>query len=232
MKIFLVLLTALVTCTSAQSNDADKILTKVKQGFEKVHDYKVEVSVTLDIDFLKAPVSNATIYFKQPDKVKIHSEGFAMLPKEGINFSPASLLKGDYTSIYENDVTLNGRETAVIKTIPLGNDKEILISTLWIDKESYLIHKVESTTKTAGTFSIEFTYDVNKTKYPLPSSMLFSFETDRVIPKDKGEKKENTKQVNKKKKLSKGTVKIVYSNYKVNTGLPDSIFEEEKEKSK
>jgi len=232
MKLLPILVAAFLSITSAQSNNADKILMKVKQSFEKVRDYKVDVDITLDIDFLKAPVSNATVYFKQPDKVKVHSEGFAMLPKEGINFSPASLLKGDYTSIYETDIILDGKKTAVIKTIPLGNDKEILLSTLWIDKESYLIRKVESTTKTAGTFIIEFVYDEKGIKYPLPSSMTFSFETDRVMLRDREQSRDDSGKEKKKKKLSKGTVKIVYSNYKVNTGLSDSIFEEEKGKSK
>lgn len=232
MKAFSIIIAVLISFASAQNNDADKILLKVKQNFDKIQDYKVDVDITLDIDFLKAPVSNATVYFKQPDKVKVQSEGFAMLPKEGINFSPASLLKGDYTSIYETDIVLDGKKTAVIKTIPLGNDKEILLSTLWIDKESYLIRKVESTTKTAGTFIIEFKYDEKGIKYPLPSSMTFSFETDRVILRDREQNKDDSRKDKKKKKLSKGTVKIVYSNYKVNIGLSDSIFEEEKGKSK
>ncbi len=77
-----------------QKKDPDQILQKVVANFEKIKDYEVDVNIKVDVEFLKVPESNAKIFFKQPDKIALKSEGFAMLPKNGFNFSPASLLKG------------------------------------------------------------------------------------------------------------------------------------------
>ena len=53
-----------------------------------------------------------------------------MLPKNGMEFSPSSLIKKDYTAIYEQDVDLNGYKTSIVKVIPLGDQGEVILSTL------------------------------------------------------------------------------------------------------
>ena len=95
MKILSIILFVLVGFTNAQVKDAEQILNEVKDKFNKIKDYEVDVSIFVDVDFLKVPESNAKIYFKQPDLVKLDSEGFALLPKEGVNFSPIKLLNQD-----------------------------------------------------------------------------------------------------------------------------------------
>ena len=72
----------------SQSKNPDSILDRVKEEFNKIDDYTVDVKIKVDVDFLKMPDREAKIFFKKPDKIHIESEGFAMLPKEGLNFSP------------------------------------------------------------------------------------------------------------------------------------------------
>ena len=92
--IFILLLTSVNLF--AQQKDAVKILDAVKEKFNKVKDYQADVIGKLDISFAKVPDTKATVYFKQPDKVKIDSKGFAMLPKQSVNFSPVEMLNGDF----------------------------------------------------------------------------------------------------------------------------------------
>jgi outer membrane lipoprotein-sorting protein len=215
----------------AQTNDANKIIEKVKQNFLEVKDYQVDVEITVNVDFLKVPISKAKIYFKQPDKIKINSEGFAMLPKEGVNFSPLSLLKGNYTTILEKVEKLENSDVFVIKVIPLGETPNIILSTLWIDKKDLIIRKVESTTKMNGTFTIDLDYNKKVTTFYLPSKLVFSFDVSRSnIPMNIEKERDNEPKNKKKSRLTKGTVIVNYSNYKVNIGLNDDLFKEEKKK--
>lgn len=203
------------------------ILDKVKANFSQVKDYEVDVDILINVEFLKIPNSKAKIFFKQPDKIKINSEGFALIPKEGLNFSPHSFLDGEFTSIYERDETIEGVKTAIIKIIPLGNNSDIILSTLWIDLNKYVIMKVESTTKTKGTFTIELFYE-KEIKYSLPIKMIFSFDMKGIDLPSFGtddKSKDNKKKLNK---AEKGSVIINYSNYKINKGIDDSLFEEKK----
>lgn len=215
-----------------QSKDGSEIIEKVKKKFSLVKDYQVDVKIVVDVNFLKVPPTEAKIFFKQPDKVKIKSQGFALLPKEGLNFTPHSLFQKAYTSFYERDEMMEGIKCAVVKVIPLGEVSEVILSTIWIDKQKFVIKKVESTTKMNGTFTIDFDYALDMNQ-PLPSQMLFSFDVSKMnmpgqIETENQDDPDHSKR--KKTKLTKGTVKVIYKNYKINAGVDDSIFEEKKEK--
>jgi outer membrane lipoprotein-sorting protein len=236
MKTYLLLFSFIFSLTTfAQKPNPDFIIEKVKSKFTEVKDYQVDVKIEVDVDFLKVPVTEAKIFFKQPDKIKFNSDGFALLPKEGLNFSPLTVLQGDYTSIFEKEEELNGIKVYVIKIIPLGGSKEVILSTLWIDKKDFIIRKVESTTKMNGTFTIDLKYDSKNIKYSLPSSLIFSFDISRTnIPKgltgSHTEEEEKPKRGKDKPKIAKGLVTITYTNYIINKGISDSIFEESKKK--
>jgi len=145
-----------------------------------------------------------------------------------MEFSPTSLIQKDHTAIYEQDVDLNGIKTSIVKIIPLGAQGDVILTTLWIDQKEKIIRKVESTTKTNGTFTIDFSYN-DKVKYPLPEKIVFAFNIDKMNLKGNisGDKSDSQKK-NKNKpsdSRTKGKVIVSYSNYMVNKGISDSIFE-------
>ncbi|MCX8105499.1 MAG: outer membrane lipoprotein-sorting protein [Ignavibacterium album] len=225
-KIILILLLSLIEIFP-QQKIADDLINSVITNFNRVKDYEVDVDIKVDVEFLKVPDSKAKIYFKQPDKIKLKSDGFALLPKEGLDFSPSFLSKKDYTALYERDVILNGIKTALVKIIPVGEQSNIILSSLWIDPLNKVIRKIESTTKTNGTFTIELFYN-DDLKYPLADKMIFTFNVDKInLPKSSStDNGIRTKKKRMPDAPTKGSVIIKYSNYKVNKGLPDSIFED------
>jgi len=217
----------------SQKNDPDFILKNILDNFNKVQDYEVNIKIRVDVDFLKVPETEAKIYFRQPDKVHFESETFALLPREGFDFSPATLLKKKYTAFYVRQDTIDNYITSVVKVIPLGETDDVILSTLWVDQSKNVVRKVESTTKTKGTFVIELKYDQTNLAYPLPSLMIFTFNIDKTnIPV--GFSGDLGSDPNPKKKDDKptttGKVFVTYSNYKVNIGIPDKVFEEKKKR--
>lgn len=235
MKLIISLFLLVVNFGFSQSKDPNEIIDAVITNFNKVNDYKVDINIKVDVEFIKVPEAKAKIYFKQPDKVHLEADGFAMLPKNGMEFSPSALIKKDYTAIYEQDVDLNGFKTSIVKVIPLGDQGEVILSTYWIDQKKQIIRKVESTTKTNGTFTINFTYD-DKIKYPLPSKIVFSFNMDKMnlpstITGETGDQKSTKKNKNSDTR-TKGNVIVNYSNYVVNKGISDEIFEKKDKKNK
>ncbi len=217
----------------AQDKNPNEILNKVKSEFLKINDYSVYAIINVDVDFLKVPESKATIFFKQPDKMKLESEGFALLPKQGLDFSPSKLLQEDYTAIYTKTDTLDGENTDVVKVIPESDSSGIILSTLWIDEDEYIIKKIESTSKRSGTFEIRLFYDNKSLKLPSKVSFMFNV-ADVPLPAsltgDFDQESEKPKR-NREKQMS-GTVVVTYSNYKINIGLTDKFFEEEKRTTK
>lgn len=227
MKIIIAILLVLSTIGFSQSKDPDEILKTVIKNFDRVQDYVVDVNIKVDVQGVKVPETKAKIYFKQPDKIHLESEGFAMLPKDGMLFSPSSLLKKDYTAIYEKDVEMNGAKVSVIKVIPSGKQSEIILSTLWVDQSKKMIRKIESTTKSDGTFSIDFNYN-DEIKFPLPTQIIFYFNLDKMNLQLNNK---NSDPDNRKRgfdSTTKGKVVVKYSNYVINKGINDSVFEEKK----
>ena len=223
----------LVFCLSAfsQSKDPEKILDSVKAEFNKIEDYTVDVKIIVDVDFLKIPEREAKIYYKKPDKIHVESEKFALLPREGLNFSPLSLLNSNYTSFYVKQDTIDGIVTSVIKVIPLDGKSDVILSTLWIDTKRYVIMKIESSRKPEGTFTIDFDYLKTNKGFWLPSSMVFTFTFDRsILPRNFNLDNDSDlkKELADSTKSHTGKVILDYSNYKVNTGLSDKFFESKK----
>jgi len=231
-KIFISAL-ILTAATSAQVKNPEAILEKVKLEFEKVEDYQVNVKIKVDVDFLKMPDREATIFYKKPDKFHIDSENFAMLPKSGLNFSPLGFLNYKYTAFYERTDTINGTLTSVVKVIPLEGSADVILSTFWVDTTRNLILKVESSRKPQGTFIIDLKYLKTSEGFWLPSSLVFSFTVDRSLIPKRFNETGDSKSTEKKKDSDEpetGKVYLNYSNYRVNKGLPDELFEKEETK--
>ena len=215
-----------VSDSSGQSKDPDDILDRVKAAFIMIEDYEVDIQIKIDVDFLNVPDSEAKLYFKQPNKIHVKAEKFALLPKQGLDFSPLGLLSVKYTALYEREDTIRDTQTSVVKIIPLGNDGDIILSTFWVDQTRNLIIRMESTKKPTGTFTIDFTYE-KYDYYELPSQMEFTFTVDRMMfPRGMDGQAENEDDNGESKSDSTtGKVYITYKNYKINQGLTDELFE-------
>lgn len=221
----------LTTSVFSQTKNAEEILEQVKTKFSKIEDYEVDIKISVDMEFLRIPKVSAKVYFKQPDKMKMDSKDFAVLPKEGISFSPISFLKKNYSAMYIKTDTLDKADVDVVKIIPLDDSTNIILSTLWIDSENHIIRKVETTTKKTGTLTARLFYGKNL-ELGLPEKMEFNFNIENpklpeMLEMDAGGVK---KPLGKISKNLSGKIEVLYSNYKINQGLEDSFFEEETKK--
>src|SRR5262249_22342345 len=98
----------------------------------------------------------------------------------------------------------------------------------YIDESQSLIKKARTTTKDNGTYELEMSYG-KYAEYGLADKVIFTFNTKEYkLPKgvtfdyDDGSKKP---QENDPSKEKKGRIEISYSNYTINKGIPDSVFQ-------
>jgi len=230
LKLILVILFLSKIINYGQQPEPNQILDSVKEEFSKIEDYTVDITIDIDVEFLKAPQSKAKIYYKKPGKIKMDSEGFAMLPKQGLDFSPAKLLEGDFTAIYSKPDSNNGIPLHIIKVIPDNDSSGIILSKLWVDSNQKVIRQIETTSKSGGTFTIELFY-TNSILKILPSKVLFRFNLGGIeLPGSfTGNFDPDTESEKKGKGPIEGTVTVKYENYLINQGLSDSIFKKENE---
>ena len=89
--LFVVLLFFAGDTVPPQELSGEEILDRVEQTLTRVDDYTVTLDIVADIEGLSVPPMKVTMYFKQPDNVHFDSEGFALIPREGMAMSLAKL---------------------------------------------------------------------------------------------------------------------------------------------
>jgi hypothetical protein len=224
-------LTALVAFWSlgVQGQDADKLIRDVRAKLDQVKDYRATGKLKTDVAFLKIPVSNVQVYYKKPNRFKVKKDGgISLLPKNGVSVNLNSLLMADdYTAVPAGEAVLNGVTVKIIKLLPLDDNGDVVLTTMYIDEKKLLIQKAVTTTRDNGTYDMQMSYGRFE-KYGLPDKVIFSFNTkDYKLPKgvtfeyDAGE---TVKTQEDKLKNKKGKVEILYENYSINKGIDDSVF--------
>jgi outer membrane lipoprotein-sorting protein len=205
------------------------LVTKVKAKLDLVTDYEADGNMKTDVSFIKAPIGRVKVYFKKPNKFRLKKEGgISLLPRGGVSVNMSSIIAtNNYVALAAGESIIGGTNTKIIKLLPINENSEIVLTTLYIDEANLLVRKAITTTKENGTYEMEMSYG-NFSKYGLPDKVVFSFNTkDYKLPKGITlEFDDNDKALSEAQKLKnkKGRVEITYSNYIINKGIADAVF--------
>lgn len=225
----LLFITALIFLSmSSQAQDATVLLKKVKAIMDKVNDYEATGSMKTNVTFLKVPEAVVKIYFKKPNKLKIKNEkGISFVPKGAVSINLSSILNGnDYTIIDAGVDKIAGVDVRVIKLLPLDDNADVVLSTLYIDAANNIIKKAKTTTRLNGSYQLEMAYG-KYVGYGLPDKIIFTFNTkDYKLPKgvtfdfDDGSETKKTAAAGNKS----GMAEIVFTTYQINKGVAETNF--------
>ncbi len=222
-----ILFLSIITFGFAQ--DSNELLQKVRNKLEVVNEYEAEAVMITDIPFLKVPKAKVKVYFKKPDKLKIKNEkGISFVPKGATSINLNNVVSGNkFTVIDAGTETINGIQAKVLKLLPEDENRNVILSTIYIDERNEVIIKARTTTRDNGTYELEMKYG-KFILYGLPDVIIFTFNTkDYKIPKgvtfdydDPGARK----MAEDKSKNKQGKVEIDYSSYRINKGVSDEMF--------
>src|SRR3954471_6829243 len=175
-SIFVIVSFFLVPLLRAQ--DPVLLINKLKAKIEKVNDYQASGIMKTNVPFLKVPVAEVKIFFKRPDKLKIKNEkGISLVPKGALSMSLGNLLTSKhFTAIISGSDYINGIPVKIIKLLPLDENTEIVLSTLFVDEANLLIMKAVTTTRDSGTYELAMEYGPYA-DYALPAKAVFTFNT-------------------------------------------------------
>jgi outer membrane lipoprotein-sorting protein len=213
----------------SHAQSAEELIQKVRQKLDKVNNYEAKGKMKTNVIFIKAPVATVKIFYKKPNKLRIVNEsGISFIPKGSVNVNLNNVIvnNGSFDII---DVGKEaGSNLRIIKLLPRDESADVVLSTLYIDEAQALIKKAKTTTREQGTYEMEMSYG-KYAEYGLADKLVFTFNTkDYKLPKgitfdyDDGSKKRRNDEAIKNKK---GKVEITYSNYIINKGVPDSVFQ-------
>ncbi|CAN5865692.1 hypothetical protein BH11BAC4_BH11BAC4_21070 [soil metagenome] len=211
-----------------RAQDINQLVAKAKAKIQQVNDYEASGRMKTNVAFLKVPVADIKVYFKKPNKLKIKSErGISFIPKGAVSINMSNILGEDnYTIIDAGTEKVGNTTVRVAKLLPMDDNSDVVLSTVYIDPLNNLIRKAKTTTKENGTFELQMDYG----KYAdlgLPDKIVFSFNTkDYKLPKgvtfdfDDG----TTAAKSTETKNKKGRAEIIFGTYIINKGVSDAVF--------
>lgn len=234
---YIKLLSIVVCCMLAQivkgqSDSATILFENLRSRLDGIDDYVADVQVRIDVSFMKVPPLNGKLYFKAPDKMKLErGKGISILPKKNTTFTLNSMFPpGAATVIDAGTGMVDGKKVRIIKVIPQSDATDIILTKIWVDEARNLALKTESTTRDNGTVAMDLEYGKHINK-GLPDKVVVHLDVKEYkLPKgvtmdyDTGPTSASTTKADTKNK--KGVIEIRYLDYKINTGLKDSFFDE------
>jgi hypothetical protein len=205
------------------------LLAKVKAKIDQVNDYMGEAQMDIVVTFMKVPPSAVKVYFRKPNDLRILKQGgISILPKGGLNLNLSGVLnQHDYAAIDAGTETMGNEVLRVVKLVPTQNSGDVVLLTLSIDEKNLLIRKAVTTTRNNGTFELDMDYG-KYIAYALPDKAVFVFNTSGFsLPKGLAldYDPENQPSGAKPPDEAKGKVILTYSGYKINKGVPASVFQ-------
>ncbi len=213
-----ILLAFIVLAPSLSARTANELLTDIKIKMQRVKSYTSELTIKVDVPFMKVPISKATLTHTAPDKTTIDAPGFAMIPTQGADMSALKLLNNDYAAVDMGTEEWQGVRMRKIKVLPADESSDIVVATLWIDTTMMVARKVMSTTKKAGTITAELVYaDANARVYGLPSytKLIMEIGTFEIPKTMSGDFNESSRDTKPKNGPQKAVVEIWYAKYRI-----------------
>lgn len=225
--VLVVVLAALSPQISIAQQNANAVLNAVYAKQKKAKDYSVDVHIKVDMPFIRMLPVDAKIYSKQKDKFKVVSKSIAIVPRQG--FDQTSKMLADtnaITTVIQGKEMIGGAQAFIINVIPLADTSDLILAKLWVDAKENIILKSVLTTKSSGTILTDYTYGAQKA-FGLPDKLLFTVDIKKFkIPKSIAADINNeAKEEDKSKEKKKGQILITLTNYQINKGIPDSVFE-------
>src|SRR5688572_26519849 len=119
MQRYGLLLLLFFSSPALRGQTAEELVQKVRDKLGKVNDYEAKATMKTNVVFIKAPVAKIKLYYKKPDKLRIHNEsGISFVPKGSVNINLSSIFLNS-TSFDIIDVGKDaGTGLRIIKLLP------------------------------------------------------------------------------------------------------------------
>ena len=211
-----------------------------------LEDYMVRATLSVQLPNFRMPRKIVDIAFKRPDLVKVEADGFAAIPKMGVNVLPNQIfdmlqdmaLVGEDGFREAGSVIIEGRlepdtTTGLENPGRTQEPMENLRARLWINTDRWVIDSMATLTDTTVISSVRIAYETYEQNIPLPQQTVVRFRmpANRQFggsgqggqDPDRGPGSPMT-QLRKLENIE-GTVIIEFGRYRVNTGINKKFFE-------
>jgi len=239
IAVFMIIFYLFSSLFSNEEGSLDRIINNTERKFRSVDDYEVKMTISMSIPAFRMPKKKYHIFFKQPNKIKIKSRGFGVLPRTGMFTSPIEnfdnltdiKINNKIEKLKKDNIMISGNLILDSLALDMPNDYAKLTFKptvdVVIDTFNWVITRVTTKIDTVKIMEIQNKFDfVDKDFYlPIESKVEYYVKDARLtkwMKKDVGLFIGD--QQNIKGDMVKGLITVFYNDYRVNRGIEDSIF--------
>ena len=220
----------------------DYYIKKTNQKFNSIDDYKVDMTIKLEIPAFRMPKKKYKVYYKRPNKIKVKAKGFGILPKTGLFTSPndnfdnlTNIKLSDYKDSENiHDIIIIGDLIVDSLKLEMPNEYSRItfdpIVEVKIDTLNWVIKNVTTRLDTLKLFQINNYYKMYDNKYYMPyQSIVKYYVKDKKLfnwlNKDAGNIIGQDNLPTNNESIVEGTITVDYKKYVINKGIKDKIFD-------
>ena len=235
----IILSIALFPLNAKDKGNVEYFISKTQEQFEKVNTYEVSMVIDVDVPGFRMPKRKYKAYFKQPNKVKIKSKGFGLLPKTGLFTSPQDNFDNLKNMVLlpslKNNNIVRIKGDIIVDSLKLKMPNEYAklsfrpTVTVNIDTSNWVINSIKTELDTLKLVEIINHYE-KFNQYLMPS-----FSTVKYFVKDAKLSKWLKKDINtivgqnplgSKSDMVEGMINIKFKDYEINHDISNKIFKD------
>lgn len=199
-----------------------EILRKVEERLAEVRDYVVTLDIVTDVEQVSVPPGRAVMYFKYPDKVRFDAQGFALVPRDAIALTPSRLLHRFSVDRVEKEM-IDGEQGFRLTLKSNEEGSRIRSVDVGVNARRWTIDRIVAVLPDHRTLEARFEHRLTANHW-LPALLTVTFTAP---PDDRREIPAPDDQnivPSRRPAVRNGTLTVRYSDYRVSTGLNDSLF--------
>ena len=210
----------------------EEVVRRVRAAGSGVRDFTVDITLRVRMEKVSMPDIAVRVFHKRPNKTKLQPlKGFAIIPRGSLPIGdPFARLGEHFAASTVGKDRLAGRPAYQLRLTPR---EEAGPQTLyaWVDAERWVVLRLRSQTLRGEPMVSDITYQRCQGRYWLPSEIVARAKLPEPGSGPHGRRfgkpgAPPTPGV-PGAALRPATITVTFENYRVNTGLPDSLFQEQ-----
>jgi hypothetical protein len=208
-----------------------QVFAEIIKPYRNIRDYIVKMQAKVAMPNIRIPDYTATLYFKKPDKFQIKTKNFAPIPRGNAIFNPLQFDPDKNQITFRQMDHLNGAPAALYRVEPGEGEKRIRFYNVWVGGSPGRIVQVESHAFRGTKALIKLTYRQSgqgAEKWLLPDKVQVHLTFPEGVSSPDGLTVKDSPFSSGSGRMEamtgEGDITIAYSDWQVNTGLDDRLF--------
>lgn len=217
-----------------QESSPMQVFDAIIRPYQNLRDYTVKIQVKVMMPGFRIPDFAADLYFKKPDKLHIETKNFAPIPRNSGFFDPFQFDPVKNRITFKQTVNLDDMQAELYRVEPGESETRVRFYNVWVGGNPRRILQVENHSFKGTIALVKLTY---KNVEQGPENWLMPEKAHVHLTFPEGmQSNDNSSFLIKDNPVSAGRIKsedlqgegdinISYSDWQINTGLDDSLFQ-------